>query len=240
MANRPLDEVEEFVEVGDVTLYLWVLTLPCNLRRSRWRAALRLSRSLCLLRALASSFWRSLYLWVLTLVISAALPLNPVRTPSLTRACPRDGPRGRKRYRHFTLAQIRPLHCTISRRSAITAVATCCRYLLSLLAVAVKVSGWQKRCKNRTKMRRNTALSCTWCAGKVKTNSQYRSPCWAWLYPYIHYLNVPAVLSSCANLNLGDISRSRFRSYAHCHGLTKAILFSSPVWGVAYSVHCLF
>ena len=23
---------------------------------------------------------------------------------------------------------------------------------------------------------------------------------------------------------------------AHCHGLTKAILFSSPVWGVAYSL----
>ena len=25
---------------------------------------------------------------------------------------------------------------------------------------------------------------------------------------------------------------------AHCHGLTKAILFSSPVWGVAYSLVC--
>ena len=39
---------------------------------------------------------------------------------------PRGGPRGRKRYRHYiyTLAQIRPLHCTISslalRRSAIS------------------------------------------------------------------------------------------------------------------------
>ena len=37
---------------------------------------------------------------------------------------------------------------------------------------------------------------------------------------YIHYLNGPAVLSSCASLNLGDVSLSGFRSYAHCHGLT--------------------
>ena len=26
--------------------------------------------------------------------------------------------------------------------------------------------------------------SCTWCAGKVKTNSQCRSPCWGWLAVY--------------------------------------------------------
>jgi len=43
------------------------------------------------------------------------------------------------------------------------------------------------------------------------------------------------VLSSCASLNLGDVSLSGFRSYAHYYGLTKAILFGSPVWGVAYS-----
>ena len=43
-----------------------------------------------------------------------------------------------------------------------------------------------------------------------------------------------------ANLksNLGDISLSRFRSYAHCQGITKAILLSSPVWAVAYSLVC--
>ena len=63
--------------------------------------------------------------FLLFLVISAAPPLDPVRTPSLTHACPWDGPRGRKRYRHlhiYMLAQIRLLHCTISslvlRRSA--------------------------------------------------------------------------------------------------------------------------
>ena len=46
------------------------------------------------------------------------------------------------------------------------------------------------------------------------------------------------MLSSCASLNLGDVSLSGFRSYAHCHGLTKAILFGSPVWGAAYSLVC--
>ena len=51
---------------------------------------------------------------------------------------------------------------------------------------------------------------------------------------HIQYLNGPAVLSSCATLNLSNISLSHFCSYAHCHGLTKAILFSSPIWGVAY------
>ena len=36
------------------------------------------------------------------------------------------------------------------------------------------------------------------------------------------------MLSSCANLNLGDISLSRFRSYAHCHGLTKRYCSARP------------
>jgi len=63
---------------------------------------------------------------------------------------------------------------------------------------------------------------------EVKTISQCRLLCSGHGYPYIHYLNGPAVLSSCASLNLGDVSLSCFRSYAHCHGLTKAILFSSP------------
>jgi len=54
----------------------------CGRRRAsvaHWRAALRLSRSLCLLRALASSFWRSLYLWVLTLPCNLRRLLHWIR-----------------------------------------------------------------------------------------------------------------------------------------------------------------
>ena len=45
-----------------LTVSVSLSSYSCNLRRSCWRTALRLSRSLCLLRALASSFWQSLYL----------------------------------------------------------------------------------------------------------------------------------------------------------------------------------
>ena len=122
---------------------------------------------------------------------------------------------------------IRPSNNNLKMATVITAVATCCWCKSTWMA---------KPCKNQTKMCQNVALKL-WCAGKIKTNSQCRLPCWAWLAVY-SLLEWTRRLSSCASLNLDDVSLSSFRSYAHCHGLTKAILFGSPVWDVAYSVVC--
>ena len=74
-----------------------------------------------------------------------------------------------------------------------------------------------------------------WCVGKVEAYSQCRSVFGMASYSW---LNGPAMLPSCANLNLDDISLSRFWPYAYCHAswLVKAMLFSSCVWGVAYSL----
>ena len=105
---------------------------PLRCRRAsvgRWRAALRLSRSLCLLRALASSFWRSLYLWVLTLPCNLRRSSTESGEDAIFNTCLplgwSPGPKALQTFTYiYTQAQIRPLHCTISslalRRSAIT------------------------------------------------------------------------------------------------------------------------
>lgn len=67
-----------------------------------------------------------------------------------------------------------------------------------------------------------------------KTNRQCRSM--LAIASSIHYLNKPAVLSLCANLNLGNISLfllSDLTPTVICH---KVIPFSSSVYGVAYSL----
>ena len=109
-----------------------------------WRAALFLFRSACLLRALTSSLERFLWFRVLNLLRSLRCSSTSINHEGTTRLglcqlsmCLRQmstclppwvpggpGPWGRKRHEHYiyTLAQIRPLHCTISslalRRSA--------------------------------------------------------------------------------------------------------------------------
>jgi len=83
-----------------------VLTLPCNLCHSSWHAALRLLRSLCLLRALASSFWQSLYQFLLFLVISAAPPTESGEDAIFNTCLPPGWSLGPKALQTFTYIYI--------------------------------------------------------------------------------------------------------------------------------------
>ena len=85
-------------------------------------------------------------------------------------------------------------------------------------------------------MHRKTAYK-RWCVEKVETCSQCRSVLGMASYSW---LNGPAVVPSCTNLNLDDISCTvsslTLRLLSWASWLGKAIPFSSRVWGVAYSL----
>ena len=62
--------------------------------------------------------------------------------------------------------------------------------------------------------------------------------CWAWLAVFITSTDPPscAMLSSCADLNLGVLSLSRFWSYAHCPWANKSDSVQLTLGGVTYSL----